>query len=193
MVREYLCLLIPTACKFASDFFFFFFFFFFFPRCFIEGMKFNPMKIFQPVTFPVGRGTNMIGSLVKWNHDESWAVPRQDQFLASGTGNESTCIIKIDASNLEAKDYFLLDHKIDGRVLYPATGYLVLAWRVLARLHGCFHEQLPVLFQDITIHRATIVPQSGKTCYTPSQLLLWQILKIKELQFSCGWSNFHQS
>lgn len=130
-------------------------------KCFIEGMKFNPMKIFQPVTFPVGRGTNMIGSLIRWDHSESWAVPKKDQFLASGHGNDNAWMIEVDASNPDAKDYYLLGHKIDGRVLYPATGYLVLAWKALARLHGAFHEQLPVQFQDITIHRATIVPQSG--------------------------------
>lgn len=55
-----------------------------------------------------------------------------------------------------------MGHCIDGRVLYPATGYLVLAWRTLARNMGVVMETTPVTFEDVTIHRATILPKSGK-------------------------------
>ena len=52
---------------------------------------------------------------------------------------------------------------IDGRVLYPATGYLVLAWRALAKLEGQVFDQMPVCFENVHIHRATILPKTGKT------------------------------
>lgn len=70
-------------------------------------------------------------------------------------------VVEVDAS-LQAPDHFLTGHRIDGRVLYPATGYLVLAWQALARQRGQFFDSLPVLFRDITIHRATILPPSGE-------------------------------
>ncbi|PIO30635.1 hypothetical protein AB205_0176750 [Aquarana catesbeiana] len=63
--------------------------------------------------------------------------------------------------NPDSPDIFMSGHCIDGRVLYPATGYLVLAWRTLARSLGVVMEQTPVIFEEVTIHRATILPKTG--------------------------------
>lgn len=65
--------------------------------------------------------------------------------------------------NPESPDYYLGGHCIDGRVLYPATGYLALAWKTLIKSLGTVMEQTPVTFQDVTIHRATILPKEGET------------------------------
>lgn len=51
--------------------------------------------------------------------------------------------------------------QIDGRVLYPATGYLVLAWRALAKLSSQTYHQMAVTFEDVQIHHATIIPKTG--------------------------------
>lgn len=64
--------------------------------------------------------------------------------------------------NPESPDFYLIGHCIDGRVLYPATGYLVLAWRTLVRNLGVVMENTPVTFEDVTIHRATILPKTGE-------------------------------
>lgn len=64
--------------------------------------------------------------------------------------------------NPESSDYYLIGHCIDGRVLYPATGYLVLAWRTLVRSLGAVMDSTPIAFEDVTIHRATILPKSGE-------------------------------
>lgn len=84
--------------------------------------------------------------------------------------------------NPESPDYYLTGHCIDGRVLYPATGYLVLAWRTLLRSLGAVMEHTPVTFEDITIHRATILPKTGEgeprttfqvrvgSCYCPIRI-----------------------
>lgn len=64
--------------------------------------------------------------------------------------------------NPESPDNYMIGHCIDGRVLYPATGYLVLAWRTLMRSLGTVMEHTPVTFEDVTIHRATILPKTGK-------------------------------
>jgi hypothetical protein len=60
-----------------------------------------------------------------------------------------------------ATDGYLVGHCIDGRVLYPATGYLVLAWRSLARHLGHVWSDMAVCFEDVAIHRATIMPHTG--------------------------------
>ena len=64
--------------------------------------------------------------------------------------------------NPESPDYYMIGHCIDGRVLYPATGYLFLAWRTLVRSLGVVMETTPVTFEDVTIHRATILPKTGE-------------------------------
>ena len=78
-----------------------------------------------------------------------------------GSGSRSDFSFEIDASP-ESKDHYLVGHMIDGRVLYPATGYLVLAWRALAKLEGQVFDQMPVSFENVHIHRATILPKTGK-------------------------------
>lgn len=60
-----------------------------------------------------------------------------------------------------------MDHCIDGRVLFPATGYLCLVWKTLARTLGQNMEQVPVVFEDVTLHQATVLPKTGETGWPP--------------------------
>lgn len=71
-------------------------------------------------------------------------------------------MLGVSEINPESDDNYLTEHCIDGRVLYPATGYLVLAWRTLVRSHGVVMETTPINFEDVIIHRATILPKTGK-------------------------------
>ncbi|EEC14647.1 fatty acid synthase, putative [Ixodes scapularis] len=57
-------------------------------------------------------------------------------------------------------DCYLAGNQIDGRVLFPATGYMVLAWKSLAKRSGKPYNQVPVVFEDVTLHRATIFPKN---------------------------------
>ena len=110
--------------------------------------------------YPVSRGTPGISSFVKWDHSQEWEVPRLEQFGCGGSGSSASCVFEIDAS-AESEDHYLVGHMIDGRVLFPATGYLQLAWRALAKLNGHLYEQMPVAFENVHIHRATILPKTG--------------------------------
>jgi fatty acid synthase len=119
-------------------------------------------------SFPVPRGTPMISPLVKWDHSLSWDVPSFDKFMVSG-GNACASVFKV-ALGPDSKDQHLAGHVIDGRVLFPATGYLTLAWRALAKQKGILQDELHVTFTDCCIHRATILPPAGisnqsVTCY----------------------------
>lgn len=72
----------------------------------------------------------------------------------------------------ESPDHYLVDHCIDGRVIFPATGYLCLVWKTLARSLGLSLEETPVVFEDVTLHQATILPRTGK------RPLQWELLKL---------------
>jgi len=123
----------------------------------------NPLSLYPAVELPVSPTTPMLSSLVVWDHSRSWAVPTVDEFLSRtsggpGTGNSSS--VEVDLSDSEHA--YLSDHVIDGRILFPATGYLVLAWQHFARMNGHSYQQTPVRFDDVHILRATILPSDGK-------------------------------
>lgn len=51
----------------------------------------------------------------------------------------------------------MLDHIIDGRVLYPFTAHMVLAWKTIAKLKCLDFQKTPVVLEDIRVYSATIV------------------------------------
>uniref|UniRef100_A0A674MU67 Fatty acid synthase n=1 Tax=Takifugu rubripes TaxID=31033 RepID=A0A674MU67_TAKRU len=120
----------------------------------------NGNKLGPAVSYPVPVGTPLISPLVEWDHAQTWDVPKVEDFPTSSGGSGSATIYNIDTSP-ESSDNYLIGHCIDGRVLYPATGYLVLAWRTLVRNMGVVMETTPVTFENVTIHRATILPKTG--------------------------------
>ncbi|XP_054448917.1 fatty acid synthase [Pteronotus mesoamericanus] len=128
-------------------------------RLHLMGIDINPNGLLPPVEFPVPRGTPLISPLIKWDHSQTWDVPAAEHF-PSGSGTSSSTIYNIDTSP-ESPDHYLVDHCIDGRVIFPATGYLYLVWRTLARALDQNMEQMPVAFEDVTLHQATILPKAG--------------------------------
>lgn len=80
--------------------------------------------------------------------------------------------------NPESPDYYLIGHCIDGRVVYPATGYLVLAWRTLVRSLGVAMDTTPVTFDDVTIHRATILPNMGEEYKPKDAVVLFYFCRV---------------
>ncbi|XP_053308944.1 fatty acid synthase [Spea bombifrons] len=129
-------------------------------KIYVNGINVQCNNIFPAVEFPVPAGTPLISPLIQWDHSQTWDVPKPDDFSAGSEGSTSATIYNIDM-NPDSPDTYMSGHCIDGRVLYPATGYLVLAWKTLSRSLGVPMEQTPVLFEDVTIHRATILPKTG--------------------------------
>uniref|UniRef100_A0A250Y8F2 Fatty acid synthase n=1 Tax=Castor canadensis TaxID=51338 RepID=A0A250Y8F2_CASCN len=125
----------------------------------LTGIDVNPNALFPPVEFPAPRGTPLISPHIKWDHSQTWDVPASEDF-PNGSSSSSATVYTIDASS-ESPDHYLVDHRIDGRVIFPATGYLCLVWRTLARALGLALEQTPVVFEDVTLHQATILPKTG--------------------------------
>jgi fatty acid synthase, animal type len=126
-------------------------------------LGYNPSieKLYPHVIYPVPRGTASISPLIKWDHSNKWAVPLYpDYFNPTGASNS---VFKVDLQ--DAEDSYLSGHCIDGRILFPATGYLMLAWRQLARNLDVSYRDLPVEFENVKLHRATILPKTGVTIF----------------------------
>lgn len=104
--------------------------------------------------YPVSRSTRVISPLIKWEHSDDWYVTsfKSQHKLKSGER-----IVRVALSDSEYE--FLADHVIDGRNLYPATGYLQLIWETLAMMHGEFYAELSVVFENVKFIRATTIPK----------------------------------
>lgn len=87
-------------------------------RIFNAGGQPKVAHLYPPVTFPVGRGTPMINSMVEWDHSNEWAVA-----TFAGKARSGECVVDVDLGT--EKDGYLIGHTIDGRILFPATGYMV--------------------------------------------------------------------
>uniref|UniRef100_UPI00398F77C5 fatty acid synthase n=1 Tax=Pristiophorus japonicus TaxID=55135 RepID=UPI00398F77C5 len=129
-------------------------------KIYASGANLDSNKLYPPVEYPIPAGTSLISPCIVWDHSQTWDVPKTEHFSSGSGGLGSAIVFNIDL-NPESPDHYIVDHCIDGRVLYPATGYLVLAWRALMRLIGAVMEQTPVIFEDIVLHRATILQKTG--------------------------------
>ena len=114
-------------------------------------------KLYPAVSYPVSRSIQPLSSLVRWDHSQNWLVTLYPEFFNPNSVSDYT--VKIDLSEKESE--FFAGHCIDGRVLFPATGYLHLAWQMLAKMKGQFCENCPVEFENVTLHRATILPRDA--------------------------------
>ncbi|KAK8766017.1 hypothetical protein V5799_007198 [Amblyomma americanum] len=122
------------------------------------GVQLDLTPLYPAVPFPVPRGTPSIGHLVSWDHSQRWTVAKWNDFAASGHSAEDIVTVDLEAN---AGDAYLAGHSHGGRVLFPVAGYMVMAWKHLAKRYGRPFYQLPVFFEDVTFHRATILPQRG--------------------------------
>ncbi|XP_046403851.1 fatty acid synthase-like [Ischnura elegans] len=121
-----------------------------------SGLQPRLSDLYPKVSFPVSKGTPMIAPLIGWDHSTEWSVAN---FGGKGSGRSGESVISIDLSKEE--DAYLAGHTIDGRVLFPATGYLTLVWKTFAKLQGKSFEEFPVVLEEVKFHRATIMPKEG--------------------------------
>jgi len=121
---------------------------FLFFRLFQLGVDMDISKLYPAVNFPVSRGTPMISPVLKWNHEDDHLVPFYDSY---NTFERRNVTININDKNFE----FVQGHIVDGRVLFPATGWIYLVWETFSCMIGSHLEQTKVVLEDIHLLRAT--------------------------------------
>ncbi|KAJ8319450.1 hypothetical protein KUTeg_004541 [Tegillarca granosa] len=136
-------------------------------KCYMYGVKVNPLGLYPPVEFPVPKSTPMISPVIKWDHSKSWNVPNPSQFLSGGTGRQTDSVFEVDMSPGSNYHHYN-DHKIDGYALFPAAGYILLAWQTLAKLRGELYEEMSLVLENMNIQRATILPKTGSLYFSVS-------------------------
>ncbi|KAJ0178566.1 hypothetical protein K1T71_006389 [Dendrolimus kikuchii] len=109
-------------------------------------------RLYPAVRWPVSRGTPGLASHVRWDHSTEWSVAH---YGGASRGGEN--VLEYDLSR--AEDAFFAGHDIDGRVLFPATGYLTLVWRTMAKLHNKKLEETAIVLENVQFKRATIMPR----------------------------------
>lgn len=118
-------------------------------------------KLYPPIEFPVSCGTPMISPVIKWNHEENHYVPHFDTY---NTFERRNVVINISDKKYE----FIKEHKIDGRVLFPATGWIVIVWETFAMMVGMAFENVKVVFEDVRFLRATSLNKNQDVLITIS-------------------------
>ncbi|TMS37085.1 hypothetical protein L596_004095 [Steinernema carpocapsae] len=121
------------------------------------GVNIRIAKLFPSVNMPAPSSTPMIGPMWKWDHSVDWPIIDGRQMAVGGGGVAATASYNIDPFATDSKEAYLLDHVIDGRVLFPFTGHMVLAWKTLCKLKSLDFQKTPVVLEDINVYNATIL------------------------------------
>ena len=124
-------------------------------KLYVSGGQPKLSNLYPHISYPVGRGTPMINSMVQWDHTIKWSVAD----FSGKSGHSGQSVVEFDIS--KETDAYIAGHCIDGRILFPATGYLTIVWKTFAKLRGTDFEQMPVVFEDVQFQRATIMPKDG--------------------------------
>jgi len=124
-------------------------------KIYIAGVNPKLANLYKPTTFPVPLGTPMISSMIKWDHSISWDVAN----FGAGASRSGETVVDISLTN--ESDAYLAGHTIDGRILFPATGYMFLVWKTFAKLRGTSYDKCPVVFENVSFQRATILQKEG--------------------------------
>ena len=50
---------------------------------------------------------------------------------------------------------------IDGRVLFPFTGHIVLAWKALCKVKSLNFQKTPIIIENMNVYQPTILTKAG--------------------------------
>ncbi|XP_063548210.1 fatty acid synthase-like [Cydia strobilella] len=123
-------------------------------KIYAAGLQPEVARLYPAVSWPVSRGTPSLASHVGWDHSVDWTVA--DYKTAASSGQN---IIEYNLKNPE--DAFFSGHNIDGRILFPATGYLTLVWVTMAKMQKVKIEEAAVVIENVQLRRATIISRDA--------------------------------
>ncbi|XP_045465555.1 fatty acid synthase-like [Harmonia axyridis] len=115
---------------------------------------FNPkiQNLYPKTAYPVSRGTPMISPHIKWDHSKDWHVLVYKESHSMKNGERLMAI-----NPIEDDWQYLTGHVIDGRNIFPATGYLHIIWETLAMINSISELEMVVVFEKVKFKRATPV------------------------------------
>jgi fatty acid synthase len=116
-------------------------------------------NLYPKIEFPVARNTQSISSLIEWDHKDKYLVEKYPEFNFRATASN----MNVSVSTSLQENWYLKDHCIDGSVLYPATGYLMLAWRIMASSRGKFWKDMSVIFEEVQFRRPIFLSDDDDT------------------------------
>jgi len=92
----------------------------------------------------------------RWDHSEDWYIT---SFKVQKPITSSERLIDM---TLNDEDYeYISGHTINGRVLLPATGYLVFVWETIGMMRRQLQTEVSVVFENVKFLRATHFPKQG--------------------------------
>ncbi|XP_074602404.1 fatty acid synthase-like isoform X2 [Brevipalpus obovatus] len=125
-------------------------------------------SLYPPVDYPVPIDTLSLHSLIEFDHSRKYEVFKYPEYFKYFS-QTSSFVFKVSLS--DAGDLFLSDHKIDGRILFPATGILMQVWLVVAEYHHVNLRKSKILFSNVSLIRATMLSEKEvnfKVDYMPA-------------------------
>ncbi|CAG9832341.1 unnamed protein product [Diabrotica balteata] len=125
---------------------------------YVNGYDPQLAKFYPDVSFPVSRGTRMISPFIKWEHTRDWFVPSYNLEMSKKCQHGAR---NVNVQLTDQQWTFVKGHVIDGRNLFPATGYLYLIWETLAIIEDVPVTVKHIIFEDVKFLRATTVPKTG--------------------------------
>ncbi|XP_063375503.1 fatty acid synthase-like [Cydia amplana] len=123
-------------------------------KIYAAGLQPEVARLYPAMSWPVSRGTPSLASHVGWDHSVDWSVA--DYKTPAGSGQN---IVEYNLNNPE--DAFFSGHNIDGRILFPATGYLTLVWVTMAKMQKVKMEEAAVVIENVQLRRATIISRDA--------------------------------
>uniref|UniRef100_T1JE63 Fatty acid synthase n=1 Tax=Strigamia maritima TaxID=126957 RepID=T1JE63_STRMM len=147
-------------------------------KLYVNGVNCRLSKLFAPLNFPVCYGTPTISPLVGWDHTDDWTLAPLDHFL--GVKRVEGSSFTVDVSSHESDDYYLVGHIVDGKIVYPAAGYLIIAWKAIANAKKKLFEKMMVEFKDVLFERIVILTSKEpvkffvKVSETEEHFVIWE-------------------
>ena len=132
---------------------------------YVNGITENLEYIYPPVQYPLPSVIPSLSPLIQWDYSKRWSLDSRSLELNRGKTAVLSKIIPFTFDKQNPEDSFLFDHKIDGRILFPATGYLAMAWFALSKIHQKSLFQVPIKFTDVLIERATVLIPSKSVSF----------------------------
>ncbi|XP_061709202.1 fatty acid synthase-like isoform X2 [Cydia pomonella] len=123
-------------------------------KIYAAGLQPEVARLYPAVSWPVSCGTPSLASHIGWDHSVEWTVA--DCKTAASSGQN---VVEYNLNNPE--DAFFFGYNIDGRTLFPATGYLTLMWMTMAKMQKVKIEEAAVVIENMQLRRATVISRDA--------------------------------